>query len=133
MVVREGDIIISTTRPNRGAITAISEEQDGFIASTGFAILRDLKNNQVLKDYLFVALRTSISLQQMEQRTTGGNYPAITTEDLRKIKIVVPEIKTQEKIVAGVKTIYNKARNLRQEAGVVISEAQKQTSEMIFA
>ena len=133
MVVRGGDIIISTTRPNRGAITAISEEQDGFIASTGFAILRDLKNNQVLKDYLFVALRTSISLQQMEQRTTGGNYPAITTEDLRKIKIVVPEIKTQEKIVAGVKTIYNKARNLRQEAGVVISEAQKQTSEMIFA
>ena len=133
MVVREGDIIISTTRPNRGAITAISEQQDGFIASTGFAILRDLKNSKVLKDYLFVALRTSISLQQMEQRTTGGNYPAITTEDLRKIKIIVPEIKTQEKIIAGVKTIYTKARNLRQEAGVVISEAQKQTSEMIFA
>jgi len=133
MVVREGDIIVSTTRPNRGAITPISKEQDGFIASTGFAILRDLKNSKVLKDYLFVALRTSLSLQQMEQRTTGGNYPAITTEDLRKIKIVVPELKTQEKIVAGVKTIYNKARNLRQEAESVIAEAQKQTAEMIFA
>ena len=69
----------------------------------------------------------------MEQRTTGGNYPAITTEDLRKIKIVVPEIKTQEKIVSGVKRIYNQARNLRQEAEIVISEAQKQTAEMIFA
>ena len=133
MVVREGDIIVSTTRPYRGAITPISKEQDGFIASTGFAILRDLKNSKVLKDYLFVALRTSLSLQQMEQRTTGGNYPAITTEDLRKIKIVVPELKTQEKIVAGVKTIYNKARNLRQEAESVIAEAQKQTAEMIFA
>jgi len=133
MVVREGDIIVSTTRPNRGAITPISKEQDGFIASTGFAILRDLKNSKVLKDYLFVALRTSLSLRQMEQRTTGGNYPAITTEDLRKIKIVVPEIKTQEKIVSGVKRIYNQARNLRQEAEIVISEAQKQTAEMIFA
>ena len=133
MVVREGDIIVSTTRPNRGAITPISKEQDGFIASTGFAILRDLKDSKVLKDYLFVALRTSLSLRQMEQRTTGGNYPAITTEDLRKIKIVVPELKTQEKIVAGVKTIYNKARNLRQEAETVIAEAQKQTAEMIFA
>jgi len=133
MVVREGDIIVSTTRPNRGAITPISKEQDGFIASTGFAILRDLKNSKVLKDYLFVALRTSLSLRQMEQRTTGGNYPAITTEDLKKIKIVVPELKTQEKIVAGVKTIYNKARNLRQEAETVIAEAQKQTAEMIFA
>lgn len=133
MVVREGDIIVSTTRPNRGAITPISKEQDGFIASTGFAILRDLKDSKVLKDYLFVALRTSLSLQQMEQRTTGGNYPAITTGDLRKIKIVVPELKTQEKIVVGVKTIYNKARNLRQEAESVIAEAQKQTEEMIFA
>jgi len=133
MVVREGDIIVSTTRPNRGAITPISKEQDGFIASTGFAILRDLKGSKVLKDYLFVALRTSLSLRQMEQRTTGGNYPAITTEDLRKIKIVVPELKTQEKIVVGVKTIYNKARTLRQEAESVIVEAQKQTAEMIFA
>jgi len=95
--------------------------------------LRDLKDSKVLKDYSFVALRTSLSLLQMEQRTTGGNYPAITTEDLRKIKIVVPELKTQEKIVAGVKTIYNKARNLRQEAETVIAEAQKQTAEMIFA
>jgi len=31
------------------------------------------------------------------------------------------------------KTIYNKARNLRQEAETVIAEAQKQTAEMIFA
>ncbi len=133
MVVREGDIIVSTTRPNRGAITPISKKQDGFIASTGFAILRDLKDSKVLKDYLFIALRTSLSLRQMEQRTTGGNYPAITTEDLKKIKIVVPELKTQEKIIAGVKAIYNKARNLRQEAEIVITEAQKKTEEMIFA
>lgn len=133
MVVREGDIIVSTTRPNRGAITPISKEQDGFIASTGFAILRDLKNSKVLKDYLFVALRTSLSLRQMEQRTTGGNYPAITTEDLRKIKIVVPEIKTQEKIAVGVKIIYEKAKRLRQEVESTVVEAQKQVEQMILA
>jgi restriction endonuclease S subunit len=133
MIVREGDIIVSTTRPNRGAITPISKEQDGFIASTGFAILRDLKNGKILKDYLFIALRTSLSLQQMEQRTTGGNYPAITIEDLKKIKIVVPEIKVQEKIIAGVKTIYEKAKGLRHEAGDVVIVAQKQVEQMIFA
>ena len=132
MVVREGDIIVSTTRPNRGAITPISKEQDGFIASTGFAILRDLKDSKVLKDYLFVVLRTSLSLRQMEQRATGGNYPAITTEDLRKIKIVVPEMKTQEKIVAGVKTIYEKTRHLRQEAKSVVAGAQREVEQMIL-
>jgi len=68
----------------------------------------------------------------MEQRTTGRNYPTITTKDLRKIKIVVPELKTQEKIVVGVKTIYNKAKGLRREAEIAIVEEQKQTTEMIF-
>ena len=82
---------------------------------------------------MFVPLGTSFSLRKMKQRRGGENYPAITTEDLKKIKIVVPELKTQEKIVAGVKTIYNKTRNLRQEAETVITEAQKQTAEMIFA
>jgi len=133
MVVRNGDIIVSTTRPNRGAITPITKEQDGFIASTGFAILRDIKNKKVLKDYLFVALRTSLSLRQMEQRMTGGNYPAITAEDLRKIKIVIPEIKKQEKIVAGVKSIYEKAKRLRQEAESIVAGAEKQIEQMILA
>lgn len=133
MVVRNGDIIVSTTRPNRGAITPIAKEQDGFIASTGFAILRDMKNSKVLKDYLFVALRTSLSLRQMEQRMTGGNYPAITAEDLRKIKIVIPEMKTQEKIIAGVKTIYEKTKRLRQEAESIVISAQKEVEQMILA
>jgi len=49
-----------------------------------------------------------------------------------KLKDVVPELETQEKIVVGVKTIYNETRNLRQEAESVIAEAQKQMAEMIF-
>ena len=44
MIVRDGDIIVSTTRPDRGAITKISKKHDGFIASTGFAVIRKYKN-----------------------------------------------------------------------------------------
>lgn len=44
MVVRENDIIISTTRPSRGAIARIKKEQDFSIASTGFSIIRDITN-----------------------------------------------------------------------------------------
>ena len=54
MIVREDDIIVSTTRPYRGAITLIDKAKDGFIASTGFAVLRKTKINQVInrKKYL---------------------------------------------------------------------------------
>ena len=38
MIVRENDIIVSTTRPNRGAISYITKKQDFSVASTGFAL-----------------------------------------------------------------------------------------------
>jgi len=132
MVVRHNDIIVSTTRPNRGAITKISEEQDGSIASTGFAVLRDLKTDKISRDYLFVMLRSILSLKQMEQRTTGGNYPAITAEDLKQIRIVVPDRVKQEKITSGVQSSYAKMRTLRAQAAEVLENAQKQVEQMIL-
>jgi restriction endonuclease S subunit len=133
MVVRHNDIIVSTTRPNRGAIAKISEEQDGSIASTGFAVLRDMKTDKVSKDYLFAMLRSILSLKQMEQRTTGGNYPAITAEDLKQIRIVVPDRAKQEKITSGVQLSYSKMRTLRAQAAEVLESTQKQVEQMILA
>ncbi|MBI4949262.1 MAG: restriction endonuclease subunit S [Deltaproteobacteria bacterium] len=133
MIVRHNDIIVSTTRPNRGAIAKIEKGQDGSIASTGFAVLRGMKTDKVSKDFLFVMLRSMLSLKQMEQRTTGGNYPAITPEDLKQIRIVVPDMAKQEKITSGVQSSYSKMRTLRAQAAEVLVGAQKQVEEMILA
>jgi len=133
IVVRHNDIIVSTTRPNRGAIAKISEKQGGSIASTGFIVLRDIKTDKVSRDFLFVMLRSLLSLKQMEQRTTGGNYPAITAEDLRQIRIVVPAREKQEKIVSDVQASYSKMRTLHAEATKVLEEAQKQVEQIILS
>ena len=98
MIVRENDIIISTTRPHRGAITLIDKEKDGFIASTGFAILRKPKI-EINKKYLLCFLRTQLSLNQLLQRGSGGNYPAITSEELKKLIVPIPKINVQNRIV----------------------------------
>lgn len=105
MIVRNNDIIVSTTRPNRGAISLIKQESIN-IASTGFAILRNLKTDIVTKEYLFFCLRQQFCLKQMEQRSSGGNYPAITSEELKKIVIPVPPIETQTQIIAKFEQAY---------------------------
>jgi restriction endonuclease S subunit len=99
MIVRENDIILSTTRPHRGAISMISKELDGFIASTGFAIIRKLKNKLIDWNYLFHILRTELILKQLQRRSSGGNYPAITLDELAKILIPVPEPAIQREII----------------------------------
>jgi restriction endonuclease S subunit len=116
MIVREEDILVSTTRPNRGAIALIDKSKNEFIASTGFAVLRKIKNKQISRKYLFYILRTRLSLTQMLQRTSGGNYPAITSEELEKILIPIPPPETQQKIVRLMDDAYTEKRKKENEA-----------------
>ncbi len=115
MIVKEGDIIVSTTRPHRGAIALIGKEKDGFIVSTGFAILRKIKTD-IDKRYLLFFLRTQLSLKQMLQRSSGGNYPAITSEELKRIIIPLPPIAVQNKIVKLMEDVYSHNKQKEVEA-----------------
>lgn len=133
MVVRTNDIIVSTTRPHRGAIAFINEQQNGFIASTGFAVLRKLLRGDISKEYLFYILRTQICLQQMLQRSSGGSYPAITTEELKKIYIPIPSPEVQQQIVDDIKTIIDKAEALKAEAKQDLEKAKHEIEALILS
>lgn len=127
MIVRDGDIIVSTTRPHRGAIATIScNKLQVQIASTGFCILRELKRNNVLKEYLQWILLDDYVLLQMLQRSSGGNYPAITSDELKKIVIPIPDISVQQKICAEATMRKKEADKLRMEAEQEWQEARKQ-------
>ena len=132
MVVRENDIIVSTTRPHRGAICLIDSEKDGFIASTGFAILRKLKTDEISKEYLFYILRTQICLLQMLQRSSGGSYPAITALELRNLSIPIPNKDIQEKIVNDIKNFIEKAELLKTEATAEFGRAKMKIENLII-
>lgn len=84
MKTQRGDIAISTTRPHRGAIVEIKD--DNIIASTGFAIIREL-NNSINSKWLLYTLLSHVILQQLLQRSSGGNYPAIIENEIKNIYI----------------------------------------------
>lgn len=117
MIVRNGDIIVSTTRPHRGAIATISCEPDEImIASTGFAVLRTLKREDITKEYLQWILLNNFILDQMLQRSSGGNYPAINIEELKKVVIPIPTKAVQWQIAAEAVRRRTLARQLKEEA-----------------
>lgn len=121
MIVRYNDIIVSTTRPSRGAIALIDKAKDGFIASTGFAILRDLKTKEIDRNYLFYSLRTNLLLNQMLQRSSGGNYPAITTDELKEVIVPLPTLEIQNRIVSIMQSAYEQKKQKEQEADKLLN------------
>ncbi|MBI5841250.1 MAG: restriction endonuclease subunit S [Chloroflexi bacterium] len=116
MAIRDGDILVSLTRPHRGAIAQADKSLDGCVASTGFSVIREITEKRISKDYLWSVLRNQICLQQMLQRSSGGNYPAITEPELEKILIPIPSEKIQERISSELSRRRAQARALREEA-----------------
>jgi restriction endonuclease S subunit len=131
MVVRELDILVSLTRPTRGAI-ALNLHKGINIASTGFSVLRKLKTLDVDRTYLFYALRLPTSLWQMGQRCAGGNYPAITQDELGRILIPLLPIAKQEEIVTHIQSIRTQAQTLQQHAEQILADAKAQIERMIL-
>lgn len=115
MKVQPEDIIVSLTRPHHGSIAHLGAESEGCVASTGFAVIREVAPH-VRRDYLWSVLRAQFSLEQMIQRASGGNYPAITETELGNITIPVPSMQMQETIATEVQYRHQQARILREEA-----------------
>ena len=120
LIVQKDDIIISLTRPHHGSIALINDDLDGCIASTGFAILREIKDPTLNRTYLYSVLRSQLCLPQMLQRSSGGNYPAITTDQLTRILIPIPETNIQNHIANFMRSAYAQKMQKEQEADALL-------------
>ena len=54
--IRQGDVLVSTVRPNLNAVALVPASLDGAVASTGFCVLR--ANSRVLPEYLLYFVRS---------------------------------------------------------------------------
>ena len=98
-IVRANDVLVSLTRPHRGAVAEVLSEHNGVVASTGFAILRDM-DAQLRRRFLTLCLVASFGRDQMMMRSSGGSYPAITKEELAKVLIPNVTLGMQENLIA---------------------------------
>ena len=96
-VVRDGDVIISTVRTYLQAIAQICEPPDNLVVSTGFAVVRPLRD-RFDANYCKFALRDSAFLAEVERRSVGVSYPAINTRDLADILIPLHSLPHQQAI-----------------------------------
>ena len=102
-VVRRGDVLMSTVRPNLKAFAYFDHPFDDCVASTGFAVLR-AKGGVDSRFVLYSILSESVT-RQIEAHVVGSNYPAINSTAVSQLKVFTPTPVEQSKIAEILSTV----------------------------
>lgn len=111
-IVRAGDVLVSTVRPNLRGTALLDMSYDGALGSTGFCVLRPGKD--LSSSYLYQVTRFPWFSEQLAVKVRGANYPAVTDKDILTVSIPVPPVTLQQRYDSVVSKITKVA--LKQEA-----------------
>ena len=99
IMAKKDDIIISTVRPNRGAVAVL--EDDNLLVSGAFTVLRE--KGTYKKEVLQVLLRLPFYRDWLLRYNVGTSYPVIKDSDVLNMPIPLFDKETQNGIVQKVK------------------------------
>ncbi|MER0203433.1 MAG: restriction endonuclease subunit S [Nitrosomonas sp.] len=93
-IVKKGDILFGTVRPNLQSHCLIKNHVEDLVCSTGFAVIR-CRNNIANPPYIFSLFFAEFVEKQIQTLLAGSNYPAINSSDVRKLDIPLPQMDEQ--------------------------------------
>lgn len=97
-IVRNGDTLLATVRPNLRSFWFARNPQENAIASTGFAVLRAGK--EIDERFLYFTVTNQPFTDYLAANAKGAAYPAVDTDTIERVEIFLPPLPTQRKIAA---------------------------------
>ena len=107
--VRFNSIIYSTVRPNQLHYGIIKNQPENFLVSSGFAVI-DVDFDKAIPEYIYYILsqqEITEYLQSIAEQSVSA-YPSIKPSDIENLEFLLPDRKTQEKIVSILRSIDEK-------------------------
>ena len=107
-LVRTGDVLVSTVRPNLNGVARVPDDLDGATASTGFCVLHP-DPKKLSGSYLFHWVKSAAFVGDMVSKATGASYPAVSDRIIFESLFPLPPLEEQRRIAA----ILDQAETLR--------------------
>ena len=106
-LVRKGDTVLSTVRPNRRSMFFASEPGEDWVISTGFAVLRP--NVKLVEPrFLYACVFNPAFTEYLVTREKGAAYPAVSPDDIANAEIRLPPLPEQRAIAHILGTLDDK-------------------------
>ncbi|MBN8508974.1 MAG: restriction endonuclease subunit S [Burkholderiales bacterium] len=116
-LIRAGDVLVSTVRPNLNGVALVPPELDGATASTGFCVLRP-RAGQLDARYLYHWVKSPRFVSAMVRKATGASYPAVSDRIVCESRLPLPPLPEQRRIAE----ILDKADALRAKRRAALAQ-----------
>ena len=92
-VLKQGDILYSTVRPNLQNVAINPYSDNNVVGSTGFCVLRC---TGVTTGYMWGVINSTPFVDAMINQAYGANYPAVTDKVVHAYEIPIPPVQAQK-------------------------------------
>ncbi len=116
-------------RINVGSIGVRLKHHQNEYISPAYVVFSCLNN--ILPEYLFLLFKTEVFNKVINESTTGSVRQNLTFEILKKLKIPLPSLQLQEKLVTNYYKKIQEAEGLAQQAGSLEDEFEKYLFEVL--
>lgn len=100
-VLRSGDVLVSTVRPERNVVALIHGDSElPRIGSNGFCVLRP---KGVAPEVIFAYCKTDTFRTLLSRHSAASMYPTVADKDVLSIPFSVPSERVQDQIVRNVR------------------------------
>ena len=108
-IVSDGDVLVSTVRPNHQA-TCIFQASNNIVASTGFSVISP--NDKKYSNWIFYSTLTNQFVYNLSNLMVGTSFPAVSDDDIMVQYIDIPEEKLFETWLSMLDNAYALYNNL---------------------
>lgn len=112
--VRGGELTYNPYRVNIGSIGVVPNEYDNFYISPAYVIFGTKEG--LLNEYIYLVLSSSWFNPYLRAATSGSVRQNLTFDLLSQLKVPVPPLKIQEKIVSDWRKAQKEAQELNKKA-----------------
>lgn len=123
-IVRDGDIIWATVRPNRRQFSYICKPNNNTVVSTGFAVLR---SKSIPASYLYFASTSHSFSDYLVNYATGSAYPAVNASVFEHALVLIPCAELLSKfeqfaqtVLIMVNSLKNMNNNLKEQRDMLL-------------
>lgn len=102
-LIRSGDVLVSTVRPNLNAVALAGPDLDDQVCTTGICVLRP--NSSAVSEFLFLIAQTRRFISTLTELTSGTTYPKVADKDVMNVHIPLAPISVQRSLAEKIRLL----------------------------